>query len=320
MLKNGSPKLIFNKKKFEEIYKVNVPFEIYSVSNLSNNIKNSICFVLDLTNEIEENINNSCENIIFVPQDSKTTALNIKKNIIIKSINPKFEYIRCLQRTIHQESSPYNKGSYGIGISEKAYVSPDAKIGEGVNIHPFAYVGPNCILDDEVILLPGANLIQNVQIGKRSIIGSNTTIGAMGFALERDNKQKRDVISFNGRPYQLPHYGGVIIGKDCHVASNTTVVSGSINPTIIEDYVHIDDHVHIAHNCHVKEGSLVVACAEVSGSVVLGKESWIGPNAAIMQKVEIGDQTIIGLGATVLKSTDPGSIMVGNPAKNIKKD
>ena len=320
MLKNGLPELIFDKHQFENIYKLKIPFDINTVSNPLNIKKNSIVFVLDLTDKIINSINTTSENIIFIPKDSDIASLDTEKNIIIESINPKFEYIRCLQQTIHQEFSPYNKGPLGSGISDKAYVSPDAKIGNNVNIHPFSYVGPNCFLDDEVILLPGANLIQNVQVGKGSIIGSNTTIGAMGFALERDNKKKREVISFNGRPYQLPHYGGVIIGKECHIASNTTVVSGSIEPTIIEDYVHVDDHVHIAHNCHVKEGSLVVACAEVSGSVVLGKESWIGPNAAIMQKVEIGDQTIVGLGAIVLKSTDPGSIMVGNPAKNIKKD
>lgn len=319
MSKNGSPKLLFNKQKFEDTYNLKVSFEINSVSNPFNIKKNSLLFVLDLTNEVINKINATSQNIIFIPKDCDLSKLDKDKNIIIESINPKFEYIRCLQKTIHQPSSPYNKGSLGCGISERAYVSPDAKIGENVNILPFSYVGPNCVLDNEVTLLPGANLIQNVQIGKGSVIGSNTTIGAMGFALERDNNKKREVISFGGRPYQLPHYGGVIIGKNCHIASNTTVVSGSIEPTIIEDYVHIDDHVHIAHNCHVKEGALVVACAEVSGSVVLGKESWIGPNSAIMQKVNIGEQTIVGLGATVLKSTNPGSVMVGNPAKNIKK-
>ena len=319
MLKNGSPKLIFNKKKFQEKYDLVIPFEIDTVSSPKNFKKNSLAFVLDLTSEIIDNINATDEKIIFIPLGSNTSDID-NKNIIIESINPKLEYIRCLQEVLYQENSPYNKYDLGCGISEKAFVSSDAKIGEGVNIHPFSYVGPNCTLDDGVVLLPGANLIQNIYIGKRTIIGSNTTIGAMGFAIERDNKKEREVISFNGRPYQLPHFGGVIIGKDCHIASNTTVVSGSIEPTIIEDYVHIDDHVHIAHNCHVKEGSLVVACAEVSGSVILGKESWIGPNSAIMQKVEIGEKTIIGLGATVLKSTNPGSIMVGNPAKNLKKD
>ncbi len=319
MLKNGSPKLIFNKKKFQEKYNLEIPFEINTVSSPKNFKKNSLAFVLDLTAEIIDNINATDEKIIFIPLGSDTSNID-NKNIIIESINPKLEYIRCLHEVLHQENSPYNKYDLGCGISEKAYVSSDAKIGEGVNIHPFSYVGPNCTLDDGAVLLPGANLIQNIYIGKRTIIGSNTTIGAMGFAIERDNKKEREVISFNGRPYQLPHFGGVIIGKDCHIASNTTVVSGSIEPTIIEDYVHIDDHVHIAHNCQVKEGSLVVACAEVSGSVILGKESWIGPNSAIMQKVEIGEKTIIGLGATVLKSTNPGSIMVGNPAKNIKKD
>ena len=50
------------------------------------------------------------------------------------------------------------------------------------------------------------------------------------------------------------------------------VCAGTIDPTVIKANVKIDNLVH-AHNCHVGRGSIVTACAEVSGSVRIGSSA-----------------------------------------------
>ena len=55
------------------------------------------------------------------------------------------------------------------------------------------------------------------------------------------------------------------------------------------------------------------------GDIVIGNDVWIGMNATILSGVEIGDGCIVGSNAVVSKSTEPYSIIVGNPGRTVKK-
>lgn len=55
------------------------------------------------------------------------------------------------------------------------------------------------------------------------------------------------------------------------------------------------------------------------GNIIIGNDVWIGANATIMSGVKIADGCVIGSNAVVAKSTEPYSIIVGNPGKVIKK-
>ena len=116
-------------------------------------------------------------------------------------------------------------------------------------------------------------------------------------------------------PFACCTFGGVRIGNRVEVGSVTTVCQGTLGPTIIEDDAKVDDHVHVAHNCRIKKMAFVIACAELSGGVVVGERAWIGPNASVLEKVTIGDDALVGLGAVVLRNVANGVTVVGNPAK-----
>ena len=55
------------------------------------------------------------------------------------------------------------------------------------------------------------------------------------------------------------------------------------------------------------------------GDVVIGNDVWIGRNVIILSGVHIGDGAVIGAGAVVANDIPPYSIVVGNPARVIKK-
>lgn len=53
--------------------------------------------------------------------------------------------------------------------------------------------------------------------------------------------------------------------------------------------------------------------------IVIGNDVWIGANVTIIDGVTIGDGAIIGAGSVVLHDVEPYSVVVGVPAKEIKK-
>lgn len=54
-------------------------------------------------------------------------------------------------------------------------------------------------------------------------------------------------------------------------------------------------------------------------SCKIGNDVWLGANTVVLRNVEIGDGAVIGAGSVVTKDVPPYSIVVGNPAKVIKK-
>lgn len=57
----------------------------------------------------------------------------------------------------------------------------------------------------------------------------------------------------------------------------------------------------------------------LKGDTIVGNDVWIGQNAVILPGVHIGDGCIIGANSVVGSDVPPYSVVVGNPAKVIRK-
>lgn len=55
------------------------------------------------------------------------------------------------------------------------------------------------------------------------------------------------------------------------------------------------------------------------GDTIIGNDVWIGQNATIMPGVHIGNGAIIGASSVVGSNVEPYSVVVGNPAREIRK-
>ena len=146
--------------------------------------------------------------------------------------------------------------------------------------------------------------------GKNVIIGENCSIGNDGFQYIENPE---------GRLVKFPHFGNVIIEDDVEIGNNTCIDRGALSNTIIRKGVKIDNLVHIAHNVDIGENTMVVAQSMVAGSVKIGKNCWISPSSCIKNKIIIGDNVLIGMGAVVIRDVESNSVMIGNPAKLLRK-
>ena len=57
----------------------------------------------------------------------------------------------------------------------------------------------------------------------------------------------------------------------------------------------------------------------IKGDTIIGNDVWIGQNATILPGVHIGDGAIIGANSVIGSDVDPYTIVVGNPARPIRK-
>jgi len=103
---------------------------------------------------------------------------------------------------------------------------------------------------------------------------------------------------------------GVVLGDRCKIEAYAFIPSG----VTIEDEVFVGPHAVFTNDLHPR----AVGDWEVTPTVVR-KGASIGAGAVIVCGVTIGEGAMIGAGSVVTKDVPAHSLVVGNPAKVIKK-
>lgn len=88
------------------------------------------------------------------------------------------------------------------------------------------------------------------------------------------------------------------------------------------DNIYIGDNVTISSGVTIHTAGLICQSyrkTHFSKKVSIEDGVWVGSNATILPGVTIGVNSIIGAGAVVVKDVPPSSVVVGVPARIIKK-
>jgi UDP-3-O-[3-hydroxymyristoyl] glucosamine N-acyltransferase len=195
-------------------------------------------------------------------------------------------------------------------IEESARIHPNANISVNVTI------GHNVVIEDKVSIgehtVIGHNtvILKNTIIGGHVTIGNNNTIGGVGFGYEKNAEGSYEL---------LPHLGNVVIEDGVEIGNNTAIDRAVLGSTFLRKNCKIDNLVHIAHGVEVGENSLIIANSMIGGSTKIGKNVWVAPSASILNKKNIEDNALIGMGAVVIKDVSHGDVIIGNPGKKLNK-
>jgi UDP-3-O-[3-hydroxymyristoyl] glucosamine N-acyltransferase len=225
----------------------------------------------------------------------------MEENAYIVVDNPRLAFAKVLAEFFVKKKE--------VGIGQNTVIDPTARIGKGVIIGNNCALGRDVVIGDYTEIHNNVVLADGVKVGKYCRLKSNSVIGEKGFGFP---------FAEDGTPVELPHLASVRLADYVEIGALNTVVGGALSDTIIHSHVKTDDHVHIAHNCEIGARTVITACSEISGSVKIGERCWLSPNCSIMNKINIGDDSFIGLGAVVIKDVPAGAVMAGNPAKMLK--
>lgn len=281
----------------------NYNFEINAVTTAGEPQNSSIIFINKVNEKLLDNVKKIEKSLIILKEGLNGEFLK-SSNKIIYSENPRLKYAEILTMILSEQEK-----SKQLNFRDGYYYGENVNLGSNITIEPFVTIGNNVEIGNDVIIKSGVKIGNNVIIGKNSYIRENCVIGGEGFGIETYE---------DGRTIRIPHIGGVKIGNNVEIGALTTVCSGTIDATIIEDYVKVDDHVHIAHNNYIKNGSIITAGAILSGSVSVGRNTWIAPNATIINGCKIGDNVTIGLSARVQKEVKNKEIIVNEAGSNFR--
>ena len=106
----------------------------------------------------------------------------------------------------------------------------------------------------------------------------------------------------------------LIIGKFCQIAAGVEFVMNDANHkmnavTTFPFYTHEGWEMKIPDPAEMP----------FKGNTVIGNDVWIGQNAVILPGVHVGDGAIIGANSVVGSDVAPYTIVIGNPAKVLRK-
>jgi sugar O-acyltransferase (sialic acid O-acetyltransferase NeuD family) len=123
-----------------------------------------------------------------------------------------------------------------------------------------------------------------------------------------------------------------LISKQSNFLDSVTMGRGNIifpGTTIstdvkIGDFVIVNANAYIGHDCSIGNYVTISPCVTVCGNVEIENEVFIGANTSIIQgsltsKVQIGENSILGMGTNILTSVSASRTLVGNPARDITK-
>ena len=277
--------------------------------------KGAIAFLANM--KYEEYLYSTSASAVLIKKD-----LKLKKEVaptLILVDEPYAAFVKVLNRftdSLFQQK----------GISEQAFIHPEAVIEDDVTICPFVSVGrgavvksgsyimANTVISDfakignDSLLYPNVTVYHYCNIGHHAVIHSGAVIGSDGFGFAPTEE---------GAYNKVPQVGNVEIGNYVEIGANTTIDRATMGSTVIGNGVKLDNLVQVAHNVVIEDNTVIAAQAGISGSTKIGKNVVVGGQAGFVGHITVANNTKINAQSGVSKSVEEENQQLsGTPAFN----
>ncbi|RNC64746.1 NeuD/PglB/VioB family sugar acetyltransferase [Proteiniphilum sp. X52] len=119
-----------------------------------------------------------------------------------------------------------------------------------------------------------------------------------------------------------------LIGKRAHISKRATIGEGCViqngvnisSHVTIGNFVKVNTNANIMHDVSIGDFSTIAPNSVLLGKVDIRKNAYIGANSTILPFLHVGDEALVGAGSIVTKNVEAKKIVMGNPAKELKKN
>lgn len=148
------------------------------------------------------------------------------------------------------------------------------------------FIHPSALVEDDVELGPGVRIWHHCHIRRGARIGAGTSLGKNCYVDAQ-----------------------VTIGQGCKIQNNVSIYTG----VIIEDDVFIGPGVIFTNDFYPR--AFLPWNPQNASSTLIKKGASLGAGACVRCGIEVGEYSMIGMGAVLTKSTSPFELWLGHPAK-----
>jgi UDP-N-acetylglucosamine acyltransferase len=167
------------------------------------------------------------------------------------------------------------------------------------------------LYNEDWINIDGNDIHKTAIVHPNVRLGTGNTIGA--FCVIGGNGEIRNV-------KQSDFKGSVSIGNN-NVISEFVSIQRPATKTVTKighDNI-IMAHTHIGHNAIIESKTEICSGVIIGGYVKILNFAKIKLGSVIRNRVIIGESSIVGMGSIVIKNVEAGAVVVGNPAKELKR-
>jgi UDP-N-acetylbacillosamine N-acetyltransferase len=111
-----------------------------------------------------------------------------------------------------------------------------------------------------------------------------------------------------------------VIAESTPVGDGTFVAAGvvvNVGARVGESVI-LNTSCSVDHECHVQAGVHLGPGVRLGGGVQVGRAAWVGIGATILDHLSIGEGTIVGGGAVVVRDIPAGVVAYGMPARVVR--
>lgn len=122
--------------------------------------------------------------------------------------------------------------------------------------------------------------------------------------------------------------GAIVVDPNACVSPSATLKEGTLISahTLVSSLAVMEENTLllpcsvIGHDTVIGAHSFVCCNTAIGGITKVGKRVYIGENAPVKELLTIGDDSIISMGAVIMRDVPDNVIMFGNPARAMRKN